>query len=102
MRVRRRQSRRVWPGCRDATLHCTRAECGVPGPTVRRQHHAGVERDVSGPTVRRQRRAISTIIAVFISTAAAAPAGASRSACGPASRGGAWLDSRNDLTRVVW
>ena len=83
MRVRRRQSRRVWPGCRDATLHCTRAEC-----------------DVSGPTVRRQRRAVSIITAVFIPTAAAVSAGASRSACGPASRGGAGAQEDTQVEEV--
>ena len=35
MRVRRRQSRRVRPGCRDATLAKQRAMRGTPEPRVR-------------------------------------------------------------------
>ena len=74
MRVRRRQSRRVRPGCRDATLAEQRARCNM-----------------SEPKVRHERRAVSIIdlIPIITPTVATAPAVSSCGARHSASCGGA-------------
>ena len=86
MRVRRRQSRRARPGCRDATLISHRAW-----------------RHLSGPKVRCERRAVFLIGRAFIPiipVIAAAPVVAQGSACAPASRGGARAQEGTQMEEV--
>ena len=86
MRVRRRQSRRARPGCRDATLMFHRA----------RRHFCG-------PKVRRERRAsllIDLVSIITLTATAAEPAAAPGSACAPASRGGARAQERPQMEEV--
>ena len=72
MRVRRRQSRRARPGCRDATLAKQRAVRGTPEPRVR----CGC-------------RAATLITNIFSPIVAFVSAATPCSACTPAPSGGA-------------
>ena len=83
MRVRRRQSRRARPGCRDATLAKQRAVRGTAEPRVR----CGC-------------RAATLIPNIFFPIVAFVSAATPRSACSPTSGGGACAQERASMEEV--